>query len=212
MEPCCVGGEGRFPLCMRDSFEGIIWFLNLVLTKNKIFHKRWWRIKLTLISPSKPLNFAAPLFDLAQDEVVKEKAVEAAKQFFANRFVLTTWCLWFWTTKVEQNPYSRSSATSRSTCCPPWSRELFCSSLVSHSLLCSSRSPSVMMLIMVMMTMMMMMWVMTDDGECDDGGDFGDDDCSLLCLSRASDRLALKSSSRQQLTHIRRSGPSAVPG
>ena len=43
-----------------------------------------------LISPSKPLNFAAPLFDLAQDEVVKEKAVEAAKQFFANRFVLTT--------------------------------------------------------------------------------------------------------------------------
>ena len=32
---------------------------------------------------------------------------------------------------------------------------------------------------------MMMMWVMTDDGECDDGGDFGDDDCSLLCQSRS---------------------------
>merc|ERR1712012_221277 len=30
------------------------------------------------------MSFLAPLFDLAQDEVVKEKAVEAAKQFFAN--------------------------------------------------------------------------------------------------------------------------------
>merc|ERR1719476_368852 len=29
------------------------------------------------------MSFLAPLFDLAQDEVVKEKAVEAAKQFFS---------------------------------------------------------------------------------------------------------------------------------
>ena len=28
--------------------------------------------------------FSAPLFELAQDEVVKEKALEAAKQFFTN--------------------------------------------------------------------------------------------------------------------------------
>ena len=30
------------------------------------------------------LFFSAPLFELAQDEVVKEKALEAAKQFFTN--------------------------------------------------------------------------------------------------------------------------------
>merc|ERR1712053_33916 len=30
------------------------------------------------------MSFLAPLFDLAQDEVVKEKALEAAKQFFTN--------------------------------------------------------------------------------------------------------------------------------
>merc|ERR1712141_670744 len=29
-------------------------------------------------------SFLAPLFELAQDEVVKEKALEAAKQFFTN--------------------------------------------------------------------------------------------------------------------------------
>jgi len=29
-------------------------------------------------------SFLAPLFELAQDDVVKEKAMEAAKQFFAN--------------------------------------------------------------------------------------------------------------------------------
>merc|ERR1712004_312588 len=35
-------------------------------------------------STTMAMSFLAPLFDLAQDEVVKEKAVEAAKQFFAN--------------------------------------------------------------------------------------------------------------------------------
>ena len=85
----CVGGGESISL----MYQRPPWGNNSILKfsfdkKNKIFHKKWWRIKLTLISPF----FAAPLFDLAQDEVVKEKAVEAAKQFFANRFVHTTWC------------------------------------------------------------------------------------------------------------------------
>ena len=89
MEACCVGGEGRFPFNVSETPLREHSILKFSFDKkNKIFHKKWWRIKLTLISPF----FAAPLFDLAQDEVVKEKAVEAAKQFFANRFVHTTWC------------------------------------------------------------------------------------------------------------------------
>ena len=88
MEACCVGGEGRFPFNVSETPLREHSILKFSFDKkNKIFHKKWWRIKLTLISPF----FAAPLFDLAQDEVVKEKAVEAAEQFFANRFVHKTW-------------------------------------------------------------------------------------------------------------------------